>query len=72
MFLLSHPTRGGWIEINAHAIPPHMAARSHPTRGGGLKYGFPCLDLTHARSHPTRGGGIEKITTHQTGGFHKG
>ena len=38
MFLLSHPTRGGWIEIAIDG-DGEVAHASHPTRGGWIEIG---------------------------------
>jgi len=61
-FCLSHPTRGGWIEINfcrGTAIP----CCPTPRGVGGLKYSFTHSSMPWANSsHPTRGGWIEIST----------
>ena len=55
---LSHPTRGGWIEISR---PPRSLCRmwSHPTRGGWIEMELVGVAPPVRVSHPTRGGWIE-------------
>ena len=38
-FLLSHPTRGEWIEISSQRSAAATAAGSHPTRGEWIEIG---------------------------------
>ena len=35
--MLSHPTRGAWIEINPERKGSGQAQRSHPTRGAWIE-----------------------------------
>ena len=35
--LVSHPTRGAWIEMRDHEAAPHRQPPSHPTRGAWIE-----------------------------------
>ena len=55
---MSHPSRGGWIEIIPHKRLS-ILAWSHPSRGGWIEISLTCLARLGRRSHPSRGGWIE-------------
>ena len=56
---MSHPARGGWIEISCARMLPQSQGRPTPHGVGGLK--SRCVLPRHAgdKSHPARGGWIE-------------
>ena len=56
---LSHPTRGGWIEIFEQVQSVIAEAESHPTRGGWIEIARLRAAYPEPLSHPTRGGWIE-------------
>ena len=56
---MSHPTRGGWIEISKNLTTRNRRKTSHPTRGGWIEIpDYPLIGVVDL-SHPTRGGWIE-------------
>ena len=55
----SHPTRGGWIEMNSPESIISLRARPTPHGVGGLKWLGRIILVVEALSHPTRGGWIE-------------
>ena len=59
--LVSHPTRGAWIEMRDHEAAPHRQP-SHPTRGAWIEMllGFHLTEQS-TLSHPTRGAWIEML-----------
>ena len=58
--LLSHPTRGAWIEIFVRWKFGLNNEESHPTRGAWIEMGImPRSTRRLIRSHPTRGAWIE-------------
>ncbi len=57
---LSHPSRGGWIEIgNVTRKAPQL--ESHPSRGGWIEIIKMIQRHAVIVSHPSRGGWIEMI-----------
>ena len=62
---MSHPTRGGWIEIGEMQRPT-PADMSHPTRGGWIEIfvGFQQM-CTRWKSYPTQGS-VATVATHPT------
>ena len=64
---LSHPSRGGWIEMAVAVVPPMGLSGPTPHGVGGLKFPrcqpYPC----RYSSHPSRGGWIEIGLLHPHG-----
>ena len=57
--LMSHPTRGEWIEICEKTPNTLLTARLTPHGVSGLKYSHIWRTKTLLKSHPTRGEWIE-------------
>ena len=55
---MSHPARGGWIEITMCATTTANYT-SHPARGGWIEIGRQSWQTPLQLSHPARGGWIE-------------
>lgn len=53
-FLLSHPTRDGWIEITADLSSAAASSSPIPHEMGGLKFGVRKRDEKLVASHLTR------------------
>ena len=62
--LLSHPTRGAWIEMLSPDILKLLVQKSHPTRGAWIEICNIYLDNMNCVSHPTRGAWIEILINH--------
>ena len=56
--VVSHPSRGAWIEINAPANLG-IGAKSHPSRGAWIEIDFEQMEEHITESHPSRGAWIE-------------
>ena len=56
---LSHPARGGWIEIIIYLILKSLLKCPTPHGVGGLKFALEGQLSTNEKSHPARGGWIE-------------
>ena len=58
---MSHPMRGGWIEMVPAPLALLAPGVSHPMRGGWIEITKSCLLMPTLASHPMRGGWIEII-----------
>ena len=56
---MSHPSRGGWIEIQWQPDPIWVLCRPTPHGVGGLKFDLLAVYHLTGGSHPSRGGWIE-------------
>ena len=57
--LLSHPARGGWIEIGERGQLRRAEPGPTPHGVGGLKWAVYEREILRHQSHPARGGWIE-------------
>ena len=58
--VMSHPSRGAWIEIGADAVLSTLPPESHPSRGAWIEIRMVRLsDWISSGSHPSRGAWIE-------------
>ena len=56
---MSHPSRGGWIEISIPRRKTLRNSKSHPSRGGWIEITAALWCNRGHLSHPSRGGWIE-------------
>ena len=63
---MSHPARGGWIEIPWRLLREHLHTMSHPARGGWIEIILGLICGVLVESHPARGGWIEIIMSEHT------
>ena len=65
--VMSHPSRGAWIEITTAPARTNTRTSSHPSRGAWIEIGNKSAWSAGARSHPSRGAWIEIGTAYGEG-----